>query len=62
MAMQSLGDVRLKQGRLDESLNSYKKAVMNFKVTSGPRNFRLGQVYCKLGEHYALRRQISEAE
>ena len=60
--MQGLGGVRLKQGRLDESFDAYQKALANYKVTSGPRYFRTGQVLLKLGEHYALRRQFAEAE
>jgi tetratricopeptide (TPR) repeat protein len=60
--MQGLGGVRLKQGRLDESFEAYQKALANFKITSGPRYFRTGQVLMKLGEHYALRRQWPEAK
>jgi hypothetical protein len=59
--MQGLGGVRLKQGRLDESFDAYQKALANYKVTSGPRYFRTGQVLIKLGEHHALRRQFVEA-
>lgn len=60
--MQGLGGVRLRQGRLDESFEAYQKALANFKITSGPRYFRTGQALAKLGEHYTLRREFSEAE
>ena len=60
--MQGLGAVRMRQYRFDESFDAYQKALTNYKITTGPRYFRTGQVLTKLGEHYALRRQFSEAE
>jgi hypothetical protein len=60
--MQTLGCVRLKQGRLDESLDAFQNALANYKVTSGPRYFHTGQVFVKLGQHYSLRRRFAEAE
>ena len=61
-AVQGLGTVRLKQGRLDESFDAYQRALANYKATTGPRYFRTVQVHMRLGEHYALRRKFIDAE
>ncbi|KIV81666.1 hypothetical protein PV11_03835 [Exophiala sideris] len=61
-AMQGLGSVRFKQGRLDESLEAYHKALANYRAISSRRYFRAGQVHVKLGQHYCLRRQFPDAD
>lgn len=52
-ALHALGNVRAKQGRLQESFEAYEKALANFRATAGNHYFRTGQVCVKLAEHHA---------
>jgi hypothetical protein len=50
LALQCLGNTRLKQGLIDDSYNAYQGAFSNFRAILGPDSFRVGQVCLKMGE------------
>ncbi|KAK4221667.1 hypothetical protein QBC38DRAFT_513436 [Podospora fimiseda] len=50
LALQCLGVAREKQGLLSQSVDAYKKALLNFKDILGPDSFRVAQINLKLGE------------
>jgi TolA-binding protein len=53
LAYHCLGNVRMKQRRVEEAIEASQLALRNFQAILGPKSFRVGQMYLKLAELHA---------
>ena len=59
--LKCLGFLRAKQGLMEESLNAYEEAIVNFVASVGHNSYETSIICVKLGEHNMLERQLETA-